>query len=165
MTLQQSHGDDSRTVFLVIRGALWGLVVGAAVVVLLELLGVVTGNAEYFGVFVVTAGPPALAAGAIAGLVIALLAWPLVRRQPDDASGRQTATRFAGAATFVLTVGGILLIGALLTQGQAPGLSWLLFTALVVLGIGVPVGGLAMFAAGKVHDVMAMRFPRSAVRR
>lgn len=157
---------DSRIVFLVIRGALWGLAAGAAVAVLLELLGLLTGGAAYFGVLAVTAGPPSLAAGALGGVLVALLTWAAIRGLGTDALQRSRAVLVAGALGFVLSVGGVaggtaVVLGWLAEDGVAAGgTSWLILSGLIVLLIGVPIAGLAAFAAGKVFDAMALRFPR-----
>ena len=162
----RTYGGDSRTVFLLIRGALWGLAIGAAHAVLLEVLGLFTGGTAYFTVFIVTLGPALLAAGAILGVLVALLTWAVVARLDHDALQRRRALRSAGSTVFVLGVAGTLLGGFALTEllaqdaGQTGWLAWVIFAALVVLLIGIPLTALALFAAGKVFDTMTLRFPR-----
>lgn len=145
---------------MVIRGALWGMAAGVFVVLMLELLALITTGPGALGTFVVLGGPGALGAGAIAGVLTALSAWGYSRRNTDDDEQKTVFARFSGGAAFVLSVVGLNVIAIWFTMVSGSHVQWWLLIALIVLGVGVPVAGLAVFAAGKVHEAMALRFPR-----
>lgn len=154
------YGSDSRTLFLVIRGILWGAVAGAVAVVMVEVLALITSGPSYFGTFIVVGGPIALVLGALFGVLVALVAWAVVRKHTDDAVQRAALTRVVGGASFVLSVLALLTAAIWFTVASQSEAQWWLIVALIVLGVGVPVAGLAIYAAGKVHDAMIVRFPR-----
>ncbi|HIY67058.1 MAG TPA: hypothetical protein H9830_12385 [Candidatus Agrococcus pullicola] len=154
------YGNDSRSLFLVIRGALWGVLAGLVTVLMLEVLGLITSGFAGLGTFIVLVGPAALGAGIIAGILVALVTWAVVRKHSDDEEQKRAATRFAGGASLLLAVAGPLVAAGWFTAVSGSVVQWWLLIALIVLGVGVPVAGLAVFAAGKVHDVMVVRFPR-----
>ncbi|WP_293694870.1 hypothetical protein [uncultured Agrococcus sp.] len=154
------YGNDSRSLFLVIRGALWGVLAGLITVVMLEVLGLITSGFGILGTFIVLVGPAALGAGVLAGVLVALVTWGVVRKHSDDEEQKRAATRFAGGASLLLAVAGPLAAAGWFTVVSGSEVQWWLLISLIVLGVGVPVSGLTVFATGKVHDVMAVRFPR-----
>lgn len=151
---------DSPLVFVIIRGALWGIVGAVVGVVMTEILGLLATGGMSLGIPTFAGGVPALAIGLLSGVVVAVVAYSVLKRKEAEAQqailGRVVGLT-AGILTLAVAMGALLWFQADTGFMFAP-LHWLLSIGMILLGICVPVAGFAIWAAGKTYRGYRLRF-------
>ena len=151
---------DSPLIFVVIRGALWGVVGGLIALVMTELLGVISTGARSLGIPTLAGGVPAVATGLLAGVLVAITAYSVVGRREADAQ-LQSLQRLVGVLTAVIAfaVGLAALLWLQADTGFISGaFHWIMSIGMLALGVCVPVTGFAVWAAAKTYAGYRLRF-------
>lgn len=151
---------DSPLAFVVIRGALWGIVAAVVAIVMIELLGLLATGGSSAGIATFAGGIPALATGLLAGIIVALLAYSGIRRAPHETRAK-SLSMLVGTASALITFG-VGLASLLWLQADtgiiSTGLHWAMSIGMLVLGVCVPVAGFAIWASGKTLAGYILRF-------
>lgn len=151
---------DSPLIFVIIRGALWGVVGGLIALIMTELLGLISTGARSLGIPTLAGGVPAVATGLLAGVLVAITAHSVVGRREADAQ-LQSLQRVVGVLTAVIAfaVGLAALLWLQADTGFISGVfHWIMSLGMLALGICVPVTGFAIWAAGKTYAGYQLRF-------
>ena len=158
--MADNRRGDSPLAFVVIRGALWGIVAAVIAIIMTEILGVIATGGSSIGIPTFAGGVPGLATGLLAGIIVAVIAWTSVRRLPNDA-WQKALSRVVGVASALVTFAVGLASMLWLQSGtgyMSTPLHWIMSIGMIVLGLCVPVAAFAVWAADKTYRGYSVRF-------